>query len=193
MRFERSIVSLLLVTLSAVPAFASRLEEEQANIPQSDGLRIVDITKTPQGTLVWYGMTQDAATRSNVNRSHTEIPGIETHGRNECGTNRPILCDENNQAGKNACLKLQQMFELSPMEAVSDFAQSVCTTSGKQSCCTSWPDRIPGLTLGMLHSGLFNAIASCNPGNHMISAKVLNVELGGICTSQCISNRHDQC
>lgn len=70
--------------------------------------------------------------------------------------------------------------------------RSICLSQSGNRCCISWANPVPGLVQKNLFNSANTARDRCG-GGCTVSAKARHVNLRGICTTQCLSNRPDGC
>ncbi|KAF2668188.1 hypothetical protein BT63DRAFT_359359, partial [Microthyrium microscopicum] len=136
---------------------------------------VLTSTPTDKGLITWYGSNNPPSAAYN------------------CGNDAPIDCDNSNLASKNICQDLANNLNSDTGGGLPVSPRSVCINNAGNVCCISWANDVGGMLKGYLLSGFNNAMNSCNPGNSQISARVHNARLGGVCTTECVSNRPSQC
>lgn len=75
---------------------------------------------------------------------------------------------------------------------VSTSPRAICLSQSGNQCCISWGNVVPGLVQNSLYNGANNARNGCG-GGVLVSAVVRDVNLHGVCTNQCLSNRPSGC
>ncbi|KAM7193127.1 hypothetical protein V8F33_007999 [Rhypophila sp. PSN 637] len=107
-----------------------------------------------------------------------------------CGSNR-VTCDWNwNRAKSEFCGVLMDFLGGDSQRSISQ-TTSACYTDaspGNNKCCIAWPERVSGHRIWMLFNGANDAFRHCDRDGR-ISAVTDDVDFGGWCTRQCISNR----
>ena len=147
--------------------------------PVSDELFVIKTETTPFGDLVFYGA---ASNLTSSKRSDFEARA--------CGTNN-VQCFGSNIPNLASCQHLVSVLSASGGTVLGTSPRSVCLTLSGNQCCTSWADVAPGVTDGDLASAAEDVLAGCVENNQ--SGVARNVNLNGICTTQCLSNRATGC
>jgi hypothetical protein len=115
-----------------------------------------------------------------------------------CGSNN-IQCDYVNwRANSPLCSMIVDL-------VASDWARQhfigphtdICMTAeelpdNEDTCCISWPVRLPDLKFSMLWGAAAPMRSRCTRDN-FVSARATDVDLAGTCTVQCLSSRPDGC
>jgi hypothetical protein len=150
--------------------------------PASDefGLVITNTVALPDGaTLTVWG----------------EAPGFEstnsTIAKRQCGAN-DVTCSGSHVPVAGACQALIQSLINFGGNILGDSPRSVCLTSDGAQCCVSWSAVVDGLVEDSLVSAAQKVQDTCvvPRGN---SGLARNVNLQGVCLTQCLSDRATGC
>lgn len=135
-----------------------------------------------EGTLTIWGL---------VEVSKREILALEPNVQRRCGSNKQI-CSESHVARLGACSSLISNLKNNKGANVGLSPRSICLKQNGNQCCVSWKDPVGGLKQGMLVSTAQKSYNKCrNAGT--VSARANDVNLHGVCTSQCLSDRPGGC
>jgi hypothetical protein len=148
--------------------------------PVNDAELVVTKTITfPQGILtIWSDV-------SNVTSSSSKLSA------RACGTN-DVVCDGGDNPSVGSCSQLIQIMSQNAGTVLSTAPRSLCLTQQGSQCCVSWADAVNGLSEGSLLPAA-EAVQNACVVQQGISGLARNVNLQGVCTSQCLSNRPGGC
>lgn len=145
----------------------------------SGSLKILETETVGNGTLTWYGVASVARRDVDVRLSPRE-----------CGSN-DVTCDwENNRAQSELCDKLINILIATGSTAVSRSPRSMCYAEGENACCVSWADPMSGPRSDFVPAAQ-KTYNDCSNG--MVSGYARDVNLSGVCTTQCLSDRPSGC
>ena len=129
--FFKSTVLISLVAATSVHA-STILRREFQGVEQYEGFVVLDVQKSGNGTLVYYGEDNPTTT------SDITTPRIATV--QNCGDNWPIRCDGNNKAPNWLCGLLYDDLTKNGDQKLGWSPRSICRNEQGQSCCASWAD-----------------------------------------------------
>ncbi|KAE8154457.1 hypothetical protein BDV25DRAFT_109543 [Aspergillus avenaceus] len=163
------------LSLLALPATASPVAAPGA----SDGLIVLATEQVEGGTLTWYGDASDS-----------EAPTTNaTVSIQACGSN-DVTCYSSNRAGTGLCSSLIR--QLNSPAPVNTSPRAVCFGQSGNQCCTSWSAASSNLYHWDLISAAQKIQNSCFD-DFSGSGLARNVNLGGVCVTQCLSGRATGC
>jgi hypothetical protein len=172
---KAALLSAVLVVVgyaAAVPAAASA--------PNEFGLIITNAVPLPDGaTLTVWG----------------EAPGYEstnsTIAKRQCGSN-DVTCSGSHVPNTDSCNQLIDSLLSNGGVVLGDSPRSVCLTQNGAQCCTSWSAVVHGLQEFSLASAATKILNNCVGPNRQ-SGLARNVNLQGVCLTQCLSDRATGC
>lgn len=146
-------------------------------------LVILDSEITPVGNLTIWGVpdNEDSATTTMGDFAHSDV-----HRR--CGGNQ-VQCNSAHSAYTTVCSALIDSLR---NVGVSTAPRSICLNQSGNQCCISWANPAPGLVQTELYNAANKERNNCGGGGS-VSAIARDVNLHGVCTSQCLSNRPNGC
>lgn len=155
-------------------------QQEQESGPT---LVLLDSEITPVGNLTIWGVpdNDDSATTTIDDSARSDV-----HRR--CGGNQ-VQCNGGNSAYTSVCSALIDSLR---SVGVNTSPRSICLSQSGNQCCISWANPAPGLVQVDLYNAANKARNTCGGGG-TVSAVVRDVNLHGVCTNQCLSNRPNGC
>jgi hypothetical protein len=129
--FFKSAVLISLVAATSVHA-STILRREFAEAEQYPGFVVLDVQKSGNGTLVWYGDENPPTTSAPTT---PRIAAVQN-----CGDNWPIKCDGNNGALNWVCGLLYDDLTKNADQLLGTSPRSICRNENGNSCCASWAD-----------------------------------------------------
>jgi hypothetical protein len=108
-----------------------------------------------------------------------------------CFTGSPI-CSTNVAPSAGSCNQLIQSLTQNSGNILGDAPRSICLSQNGVQCCISWADVVENVTEGILLASAQTVQNQCVI-NRASSGLQRNVNLNGICTTQCLSNRPGGC
>jgi hypothetical protein len=167
-----SAVLLVVGHVAAVPAAAP--------VPNEFGLIITNtVALTDSATLTIWG----------------EAPGYEstnsTIAKRQCGSN-DVSCSGSHVPDTNSCNQLIDSLLSNGGTVLGDSPRSICLTQNGAQCCTSWSAVVHGLQEFSLANAATQILNNCVGPNHQ-SGLARNVDLQGVCLTQCLSDRATGC
>lgn len=156
-------------------------QQEQESEPV---LVLLDSEITPLGNLTIWGVPDDEDTAT------TTIIDDSTHSdvHRRCGSNQ-VQCNSAHSAYTTVCSALIDSLR---NVGVSTAPRSICLSQSGNQCCISWANPAPGLVQTQLSNAAIKERNNCGGGGS-VSAIARDVNLNGVCTSQCLSNRPNGC
>lgn len=155
-------------------------QQEQESGPV---LVLLDSEITPVGNLTIWGVpdNEDSTTSTIGDFAHSDV-----HRR--CGSNQ-VQCNSAHSAYTTVCSALINSLR---SVGVSTAPRSICLSQSGNQCCISWANPAPGLVQTELYNAANKERNNCGGGGS-VSAIARDVNLHGVCTSQCLSNRPNGC
>src|ERR1700753_1245758 len=129
--FFKSAVFISLVAATSVHA-STLLRREFAEAEQFPGFVVLDVQRSGNGTLVWYG---DENPPAEPDVAAPRIAAVQN-----CGDNWPIRCDNNNRALNYVCGLLYEDLTKNADQKLGTAPRSICRTEHGDRCCASWAD-----------------------------------------------------
>lgn len=128
------------------------------------------------------------------------IKSYPDNGMPMCGDNRPLHCDDENQASLKNCEILFDIMKETRCEVIpkQDNGRSICYEDPEMkgpegTCCVGWADHIDTfLWVQNLIPYAKRLVRECK-NTEKISAMLMFVVIGDICTDICLSNRAAGC
>ncbi|KAF8175969.1 hypothetical protein K438DRAFT_1979475 [Mycena galopus ATCC 62051] len=105
-----------------------------------------------------------------------------------CGTNN-VVCDTKNKADAALCAAL--IAQLDSSTTIGNSPRSICLGQGGNQCCVSWSKAVGNMPESDLVNAARDIYNGCFSGS--ISGEANNVNLNGVCVTQCLSNRATEC
>ncbi|KAJ7736474.1 hypothetical protein B0H16DRAFT_1326569 [Mycena metata] len=90
------------------------------------------------------------------------------------------------------CQELVNNLAANPRNNVGDLPRAVCLGQSRNECCVSWSAGVGNIPQGDLSSAASQVLGGCTEGL-VVSGLARNVQLGGKCVTECLSNRVDGC
>lgn len=184
--FSKQIIAVILAGLIGAQgtAIVTRDQPPQQDQELEPILVLLNSEITPVGNLTIWGVTddEDAATTTIVDDSDYS----DVHRR--CGSNQ-VQCNSAHSAYTTVCSALINTLSGA---GVSTAPRSICLSQSGNQCCISWANPAPGLVQTELYNAANKARNNCGGGGS-VSAIARDVNLHGVCTSQCLSNRPSGC
>ncbi|KAH8768137.1 hypothetical protein F5883DRAFT_68893 [Diaporthe sp. PMI_573] len=185
MRFQQTTAVFLASLIGAQSAaIVTRDQTSQQEQDSGEALVLLNSEITPVGNLTIWGVPD------NENSTTTAIIDDAAHSdvQRRCGSNL-IECNSSNTAYTTVCSALIGTLSSA---GVSTSPRSICLTQSGNRCCISWANAVPGMVQRDLYNAANNARSICGGGG-TVSARVRDVNLHGVCTIQCLSNRPEGC
>jgi hypothetical protein len=165
-------IGLLCVSVQATP------------VARDEELVILSTEQTVNGTLTIWGVSD-----GTTSKARSESPFADLQKR-QCGSN-DVTCSGSHTADINSCFSLITNLENNPGTTLNESPRSICLTQNGNQCCVSWANPVGGLTQGQLVSAATKIFDTCI--NDRISGLARNVNLNGVCTTECLSDRATGC
>lgn len=189
MFFKKITAVVLAGLIGAQSAAIVTLTRDQLESPQQEQesgpmLILLDTEITPVGNLTIWGVpdNEDSATITTIDDlAHSDV-------QRRCGSNQ-VQCNSAHSAYTTVCSALINSLR---SVGVSTAPRSICLSQSGNQCCISWANPAPGLVQTELYNAANKARNSCGGGGS-VSAIARDVNLHGVCTSQCLSNRPNGC
>ncbi|KAJ7785026.1 hypothetical protein DFH07DRAFT_907688 [Mycena maculata] len=105
-----------------------------------------------------------------------------------CGSNN-VVCDTNNKADASLCSAL--IGQLDSSTTIANSPRSICLGQSGNECCVSWSKAVGNMPESDLVNAARDVYNGCFSG--AISGEAKNVDLNGVCVTQCLSNRPTEC
>jgi hypothetical protein len=176
---------------------AKRNLDQASDVPPIPAISVPIVPEDYEGYVVLKSIVKpDGALITIYGRDSSKLDKRSiVQNRSSCGNNNPIQCDWRNTAIVEVCKSLLADLRKNSLWRLSDSPRSICYNAGANNkCCVSWADKVPNLLQGYLVGGLVKAGITCAAGSNLfISARVANVRLANTCTTQCVSNRPEDC
>ena len=136
----------------------------------------------PDGNLTIWGVPPNEE-RNAISADNTAIS-------KRCGSN-DVTCSSDHQASRNVCNMLLSNLAASAGNGISTSPRAICLSSSGDKCCVTWASAVNGLTQGELVDAASKIAQVC--GGSPLSGLARNVNLNGVCTTECLSNRETGC
>lgn len=186
MQFKKYTTAVFLASLIGAQsaAIVSRDQVSQQDQEPGEVLVLISSEIIPAGNLTTWGVPDDGVTTTpdivdEVTNAHVD---------RRCGSNQ-VTCSSTNQAYTTVCTALMGTLGSA---GVGTSPRSICLTQAGNQCCISWGNPVPALVQSNLYNGANTARNSCGSSG-LVSAIVRDVNLHGVCTNQCLSNRPEGC
>ncbi|KAJ7268207.1 hypothetical protein B0H12DRAFT_1045550 [Mycena haematopus] len=105
-----------------------------------------------------------------------------------CGTN-DVVCDTHNGAEATLCSAL--IDELDSSGTIGNSPRAICIGSQSFYCCISWSKPVGDMPKSDLVNAARDTYNQCY--GDLISGEANNVNLNGVCVTQCLSDRATEC
>ena len=112
-----------------------------------------------------------------------------------CGDN-DITCytSGSHQASTDSCWFLLNSLQASSGDSAPKSPRSICVSQSGNQCCTSWADQVNGpLFFRDLIPAVQKLLTTCPAPGGRMSGTSKDTDLGGTCTTQCLSDRPNGC
>ena len=193
---------MLLNTIAVLLATASTAVTA-ASIPQARddtpaGLHVIDVQTLDGGkVMTWYAADGDEeANLAGLANTSPNTPGDSVLSK-RCGSNQ-VECHSSNHAQTPVCADLiNQIGNNGNTQATSP--RSICMEWPRYGrCCVSWSVNAPGARTNYFYSAAQKTLSTCERGANgvilsSVSGKSKDTNIGGVCLTQCLSNRPDGC
>lgn len=184
--FFKQITAVVLAGLIGAQGAAILTRDQPPQQEQESGLTLIllDSEITPLGNLTIWGVpdNEDSATTTIIDDS------ARSDVYRRCGGNQ-VECNGGNSAYTSVCSALINSLR---SVGVNTAPRSICLSQSGNQCCISWANPAPGLVQTELYNAANKARNNCGGGG-TVSAIARDVNLHGVCTHQCLSNRPNGC
>jgi hypothetical protein len=174
--FNKTLMTFLVTGLLCLGVQATPVAREEE-------LVILRTEQTANGTLTFWGVADGA-----TSKPPSAFADLE---KRQCGSN-DVICSGDHTAGVTSCEDLLADLQAHPGTPVNESPRSICRTTVNEQCCVSWANPVPGLVEFNLVSAASKILNFCGV-NPRVSGLARNVNLNGVCTTQCLSNRPNGC
>ena len=121
-------------------------------------------------------------------RSLPPLPELE---KRQCGSNT-LICNSRNYIPSARCSRqLIDSIRATANNGLQEAPRSICLQNSNGFCCVSWANPVRGGRRGYLVSAAEKTLAGCV--NNGQSGLTRNTNLGGTCTTQCLSSDANTC
>lgn len=143
------------------------------------------------------GQVGRSATERDLEASHLPLSTREAEEegqpKSQCGSNTVICGGADFAPNPDSCSKLIDFLIFSPTTQLGTDPRSLCLVVDGGQCCVSWASPVSGLVTGDLARVAVSTYDKCADGPPTRFGLTRDVNLKGVCTAQCLSNRPDGC
>ncbi|SPO04487.1 uncharacterized protein DNG_07172 [Cephalotrichum gorgonifer] len=176
--------ALLLSTIGIGQALATPLAVAESPAQDSDLVVMYEWIDDEGATFTVYGVDESTETS----------PSEANPLKRRCGSNQ-VQCYGNNVASGWACEYLLSGRMFFYDRPINDH-RSICVLMPNHidKCCVSWANDLRGAKVAHLVNAGMKTLNQCGGVNSKtVSGKARDVNLNGVCTTQCLSNRAEGC
>lgn len=157
-------------------------------------LALIGTQETPLGNITIWGLADEpgfsVTGREPPNLIHwRQSKSGEKHER-RCGSNA-VSCSGSHVPVAASCAALISSLRSNGPTVLGISPRSLCLSVSGNQCCVSWANAVNGLQESDLVSAAQSIYTSCIPKAN--SGLARDVNLHGVCTTQCLSDRPDGC
>ncbi|KAK8126174.1 uncharacterized protein PG998_001933 [Apiospora kogelbergensis] len=148
---------------------------------------------TNNSTIVWYAPSGDTSTQQQQQQQHSRSRRVQTAGA-ACGDNL-VTCTSRALARADTCSGLFEYLSAKQTTTPPRDSVAVCWVNpdspDNNQCCTAWREYNSGIRLGYLLGAATKTWGQCKTGNGLVGGVTNEVNLNGICQSQCLGNSRE--
>jgi hypothetical protein len=112
--------------------------------------------------------------------------------KRQCSSSNTLICNSRNYIPSVRCSRrLIDSIRATANNGLQEAPRSICLQGSDGFCCVSWADPVRGGLRGDLISAAEKTLAGCV--NNAQSGLTRNTNLGGTCTTQCLSSDASSC
>ncbi|KAK8019736.1 hypothetical protein PG990_004874 [Apiospora arundinis] len=187
----------------ATPLALLSLASAAAVVEQARGLQVLqEESYTNNATIVWYSAatttSSDATTEQQQHQHHSQAERRAQPASAACGDNL-VTCTSKALARADTCSGLFEYLSNKQTTPPPRDSVAVCwvdpeaasPNDGNNQCCTAWRQWNNGIVLGYLLGAATKTWNQCKTGNGLVGGVTNEVNLNGICQSQCLGNTRE--
>lgn len=204
MHFSTALVAALASAVLAMPdSILARQDPDAVLDPNMGKAELEAVTNTSAPNIVYAEVLKDGLLELYSDPSFPEINPAEVakQGGNDpqgaqarCGANT-VRCSASNRARTGICGRLFDILGGTPgrpLPPASHYCWTDVHVTSNNRCCFSWSRRVTSTVTRSLFPAANKIMRQCQV-NALVSGWSPDVNLGGVCVRQCLSNRPGGC